>query len=238
MFLIIKVAICDDEKSYLQILEFKISKALDFYKADYEIKCFDNLDDLAFHLEHSKCDILFLDIKIGELNSVEWSIENIKQKSTQIIFMTAFPEEANALSESRFCYYIIKPRLTEEMLKSALSKAISNISEKGSNLTTVKIGYNHYTINFQDVLFIESINNNIKLYFQDTDMIIYSTLKDFSKNLPVNFLKVHKSFIVNMNHITAFKPHKFIVSNGREIPVPMKKYAKITEQYTHYINHL
>ena len=69
-------------------------------------------------------------------------------------------------------------------------------------------------------------------------MIIYSTLKDFSKNLPVNFLKVHKSFIVNMNHITAFKPHKFIVSNSREIPVPMKKYAKITEQYTHYINHL
>ncbi|MBR2875854.1 MAG: response regulator transcription factor [Clostridia bacterium] len=238
MFKIIKIAICDDEKSYLQILEFKLNKALDDFASDFEIVSFDNLNELSCHLEENLCDILFLDIKIGNTNSVEWSVENLKNRNTQIIFMTAFPEEAYALSESRFCYYIIKPRLTDEMLSSAVSKALLNISKKDVNLATISIGRNNYTINFQELLYIEAINNNLNLHFLDDNMIIYSTMKEFLKNLPINFLKVHKSYIVNMNHITAFKPHKFTVSDGTEIPIPLKKYSQITKIYKNYISKL
>ena len=234
----IKIVLCDDEKDYLQILEFKLSKQLDIFNDEYEITSFSNLSDLKMHLEDNRCDILFLDIMVNETNSVDWSIENVKNKNTQIVFMTAFPDEAYLLSESRFCYYIIKPRLTDEMLKSALSKALLNITKKDTNLTTIKIGHNNYTINFQDVLYIESLNNNLKLHLTKGEMVVYSTLKDFQQNLPMNFLKVHKSYIVNMNHITAFKPHKFTVDNGVEIPIPTKKYNKITEQYESYIRNL
>ena len=234
----IKIILCDDEKEYLQILEFKLNKQLDTYENEYEIASFSRLEDLKEHLTVNNCDILFLDIMVNEVNSVDWSIENIKSKNTQIIFMTAFPDEAYLLSESRFCYYIIKPRLTDEMLKSALSKAFMNITKKDSNLTTIKIGHNKYTINFQDVLYIESLNNSLRLHLTKGEMIIYSTLKEFQKNLPMNFLKAHKSYIVNMNHITGFKPHKFTVDNGTEIPVPAKKYIKITEQYENYIRNL
>ena len=234
----IKIVLCDDEKDYLQILEFKLSKQLDAFNDEYEIVSFNNLGDLKEHLDENHCDILFLDIMVGETNSVDWSLENIKNQKTQIIFMTAFPEEAYALSESKFCYYIIKPRLTEEMLKNALSKAFLNITQRASNLTTIKIGYNNYTINFQDVLYLESLNNSLKIHLVKGEMVVYSTLKDFQKNLPMNFLKVHKSYVVNMNHITAFKPHKFTVDNGVEIPIPTKKYNKITEQYECYIRNL
>lgn len=234
----IKIVVCDDEKDYLQILEFKLNKQLDAFNDEYEILSFNTLNDLKEHLENNNCDILFLDIMVNETNSVDWSIENVKNKNTQIIFMTAFPAEAYLLSESRFCYYIIKPRLTDEMLKSALSKALLNITKKDTNLTTIKIGHNNYTINFQDVLYIESLNNSLKLHLTKGEMIIYSTLKDFSKNLPMNFLKVHKSYVVNMNHITGFKPHKFTVDNGDEIPIPTKKYSNVTEQYESYIKNL
>jgi DNA-binding LytR/AlgR family response regulator len=234
----IKIVLCDDEKDYLQILEFKLNMQLDAFNDEYEIRSFNNLGDLKEHLNENHCDILFLDIMVNDINSVGWSIDNIKNKKTQIIFMTAFPEEAYALSESKFCYYIIKPRLTEEMLKSALSKALLNITQKNSNLTTIKIGHNKYTINFHDVLYIESLNNSLKLYLTKGEMIVYSTLKDFSSNLPMNFLKVHKSYIVNMNHITGFKPHKFTIDNGVEIPIPTKKYINITEQYESYIRNL
>lgn len=235
---IINIAVCDDEKSYLQIIEFKLTKLLNASDYEYEINTFHNLKDLSAYLENNQCDILFLDIMLNDINSVEWSIENIKSKSTQIIFMTAFPDEAYLLSESHFCYYIIKPRLTEEMLSSAVSKALLNITKKDSNLTTVKIGHNSYTINFQEVLYIESLNNNLKLHLSKGDMIIYSTLKELQKKLPVNFLKVHKSYIVNMNHISGFKPHKFTIDNGDKIPIPTKKYIKITGQYENYIKNL
>ncbi len=236
--LMIKIVLCDDEKEYLQILEFKLNMQMSVFNDDYEIIKFNNLSDLQEHLENNHCDILFLDIMVNEINSVDWSIENIKNKKTQIIFMTAFPEEAYALSESKFCYYIIKPRLTEEMLKNALSKALLNITKKDSNLTTIKIGHNSYTVNFQDVIYIESLNNSLKLHLVKGEMVIYSTLKDFQKNLPMNFLKVHKSYVINMNHITAFKPHKFTVDNGVELPIPAKRYGKITEQYESYIRNL
>lgn len=234
----IKIVVCDDEKDYLQILEFKLNKQLDAFNDEYEIRAFNNLNDLKEHLENENCDILFLDIMVNETNSVDWSIENVKNKNIQIVFMTAFPDEAYLLSESRFCYYIIKPRLTDEMLKSALSKALLNITKKDTNLTTIKIGHNNYTINFQDVLYIESLNNSLKLHLTKGEMVFYSTLKDFQQNLPMNFLKVHKSYIVNMNHITGFKPHKFTIDNGVEIPIPTKKYINITEQYESYIRNL
>jgi DNA-binding LytR/AlgR family response regulator len=70
------------------------------------------------------------------------------------------------------------------------------------------------------------------------DITIYTSLKDYSKVLPPNFLRCHKSYMVNMNHITGYEPHKFIINTGEFIPIPPKKYNATVKTYKSYLENM
>lgn len=167
------------------------------------------------------------------------SIENIQNKYMQIIFMTSYPQCAYNISESSCCYYLVKSRITEESLYKAFQRALQNTTKKDPNLTIVKSGNKNLIVNLQDIQFIETFNNNITLHFKKyANITIYSTLKEYAKSLPPNFLRCHKCYMVNMNHITSYEPYKFLIDSAEFIPIPPKKYNKIIEIYKNYIQNL
>ncbi len=233
----INIVICDDNLSYHEILTFKIQQCIQkYFCMECFIKCYSNLDDLMIHLENNKTDIVFLDIMVNDINSMDWSIENIKNKYTQIIFMTSFPQCAYNISETNCCYFLVKSRMTDESFVRAIKRALRNTTKKDPNLTTVRLGSKRVTINSQEILYIETFDNNITLHFKDNDNItIYSSLRDYSERLPASFLRCHKSYMINMNHITGYEPHKFTIVSGETIPIPPKKYKQIIKIYENYL---
>lgn len=236
----INIAICDDSTEYQEIINCKIMHCM---KTNFEmacsIKCFNKLTELKTFLENNKVDIVFLDIMVNDENSMNWSINNLSGNYTQIIFMTSFPQCAYNLSETNCCYYLIKSRLTDDNLTKAIRRALQNTTKKDPNLTIVKLGSKNCIINYQDIIYIETFKNNITLHLKDADNItIYSTLKEYAKTLPPNFLHCHKSYMVNMNHITAYEPHKFIIQSDEAIPIPPKKYNEIVNMYKNYLKNL
>lgn len=236
----INIVICDDELSYQEIMNFKIRQCMqNVFDMEYRIVCFNKLSDLKKHIEKNKTDIIFLDIMVNDENAMDWSIKNIKSKYTQIIFMTAFPQCAYNISESNCCYYLVKSRIDEENLTRALKKALQKNTKKDPNMTLIKSGNKNYIINYQDIYYIETFNNNLTIHLQNMDDItIYSTLKDYADKLPPNFLRCHKCYMVNMNHISSYEPHKFIITSGEMIPIPPKKYKDIINTYKNYLINL
>lgn len=236
----IKIAICDDEKSYQEIIGYKIEQCLQSkFEMECEIFCFSKLDDLKNHLENNIIDIVFLDIMVNDENAMDWSIKNIQNKYTQIIFMTSFPQCAYNISEANCCYYLVKSRLTEETLTRALQRALQKATKKDPNLTIVKSGNKNFTVNFQDVVYIETFDNNITLHLINKNNItIYSSLKEYSQKLPPNFLRCHKCYMVNMNHIIGYEPHKFMLSSNTSVPIPPKKYKSVVKAYENYLLNL
>lgn len=236
----INIAICDDSIDFQEIITQKImSCMINKFEMDCTIKCFNQLSDFQKHLENNKVDIAFLDIMVNDENSMDWSIENLNNNYTQIIFMTSYPQCAYNLSEANCCYYIIKSRMNNEVLTKAIRRALQNTTKKDPNLTIVKLGSKNYIINYQDIIYIETFNNNLVLHIKDSDNItIYSSLKDYAEKLPPNFLRCHKSYMVNMNHINGYEPHKFNVISGNEIPIPPKKYNEIINTYKNYLRNL
>lgn len=236
----INIAICDDSIDFQEIITQKImSCMINKFEMDCTIKCFSQLSDFQKHLENNKVDIAFLDIMVNDENSMDWSIENLNNNYTQIIFMTSYPQCAYNLSEANCCYYIIKSRMNNEVLTKAIRRALQNTTKKDPNLTIVKLGSKNYIINYQDIIYIETFNNNLVLHIKDSDNItIYSSLKDYAEKLPPNFLRCHKSYMVNMNHINGYEPHKFNVISGNEIPIPPKKYNEIINTYKNYLRNL
>lgn len=236
----INIVICDDSQDFLEIIKHKILHCMkNKFKMECTIKCFSELETFRKHIENSKVDIVFLDIMLDNKNSMDWSIENLRNGYTQLIFMTSFPQCAYNLSETSCCYYIMKSKMTDETLANAIKRALQNTTKKDPNLTVVKLGSKNYVINYQDILYIETFNNNLVLNMKNSEKItIYSSLKDYADKLPSNFLRCHKSYMVNMNHIAGYEPHKFRVISGKEIPIPPKKYGEIIITYQNYLRYL
>lgn len=234
----VEILICDDSADYAQILEFKLNNALTEFNTDGRITVvhsFIELDELLGSTKYNP-DIVFLDIMLGKSSSVDWCIKNIKNDTAQIIFMTEFPVEAYNISEVKHSYYLIKSRTTDEILKRALKKSIDFLAQKESSLIQVKVGCRNYTVRINDILYIESMNNNICLHLDNgNDIKVYSTLKDYSATLPPSFLRCHKCFVVNMNHIISNTSHEFILKSGESIPISPRKSKEIVSKYKKYI---
>ncbi len=233
----VNIVICDDENAFHEIIAYKTKQIMKSkFDMDFNITCFDKLDELKAYIDKNKVDILFLDIMINGENAMDWSIENIPNKYTQIIFMTSFPQYAYNISEANCCYYIAKSKMSDEILYRAIKRALQNTTKKDPNLTIAKSGKHNYIINYQDVLYIETFNNNIMLHLNDGSSItIYSTLKEYESQLPPCFLRCHKCYMVNMNHIARYEPNKFIFNTGETIPIPPKKYNGVIKIYRNYL---
>lgn len=235
----INITICDDSPAYGEILEYKIKQCMQELDIEYNLYYLNELEDLDKKIINTQTDILFLDLMINDQNSAEWISHLKKSTNVQIIYMTSYPEEAYSISETEHTYYIIKNHLTPEILKSAIQKAVQKLSKKDPNLTIIKFGSKSYTINLQNIVYIETFNNNLTLHMKNSqELRIYMPLSRFSENLPPYFLKCHKSFMVNMNHITSYEPHKFTLFTGASIPIPVKKYKSVIKKYTEYIKNI
>lgn len=235
----INIIICDDDISFSEIVEYKIKSCIQNFDFKFKITRVENLDELDKLIREDAADIAFVDIMVNGTNSINWSIEHLQNKNTQLIFMTGFPTEAYNISETKHCYYIIKPRMTPEQLTKAIKKAVQNLSQKNPNLTVIKAGSKNYTVNFQDILFIETFANNITIHIKNQNSItVYATLKSFLQTLPPCFLRCHKCYAINMNHVTSYEPHQFVLFSGDKIPIPPKKYNSVIESYKKYLSYI
>lgn len=236
----VNIAICDDDKDFIEITEYKVRHCMEnIFHAEHKISTFNDLNNLKKHLEHERTDILLLDIMVNDINSMDWSIENLRSSHTQIIFMTSFPQSAYSISEANCCYYIVKSRMDDMMLAKALKRALQGASKKDPNLTIVKTGHKNYIVNFQEIVYIETFNNNITLHLVGKDdIVMYSSLREYAKNLPPNFLRCHQSFMINMNHVAGYEPHKFTTDTAAEVPIPPKKYNAVIKEYLSYMKNI
>lgn len=232
------ILLCDDDLSYQEILSYKIRTVLEKeLQMQASVHCVKDLDAVFRYIGENPTDILFLDVMLREENAVNRLMQlQSDLQNVPCILMTAFPVETYNLSEIDCCYYFIKPRLTDDQLLRALKRAINYSAKKDPNIRLVRIGSENFALNFQNLLYIETFNNNLMLHLSDgTSMTIYSTLKQFMQKLPPNFMRCHKSFMVNMNHIQGFSPHCFTLSDGVQIPIPPKKYGEVVQIYRNYL---
>ena len=179
---------------------------------------------------NKKIDVCFLDVLLSEKNSLNWLTENSLNQKPEIIAITAFPQAVYNLSKTDACYLLLKSHIDDAALSCALQKALHNISAK-RNVVIVNIGHKYTSICADEIVFIESFNNNILLHLVDGELNLYSTMKDFTQKLPLNFLQCHKSYVININYVTGFRRNNFTMKNGMYIPIPPKRYKEITQKY-------
>ncbi|MBC7765507.1 MAG: response regulator transcription factor [Hyphomonadaceae bacterium] len=234
----LRIAICDDNQADLLNVE-KIINSFKCMHPETELMhdVFTTGLDLVDAIETNiSYDIILLDVIMPGLNGIEIAQEiRRKNNAVKIIFLTSTPEFAVNSYEVDAFYYAIKP-ITAHVLLPILEKAFSNIFNKGKNiLLKTKIGVTKVLLN--NLEYLEIIGRMVYYHLKNGELVectgIMSVLEDellFYKQ----FIKPHRSFIVNMNFIDTISVNEIKTFCGARIPISRANYQKVKKQYIDY----
>lgn len=199
----IRCLIVDDEPLALDLLERYVNQTPFLQLVG---RCPSAVDALA-KLEDETVDLLFLDIQMPELSGMELS--RTLTQGPKVIFTTAFEEYALEGFKVSALDYLLKPFSYEEFLTAA-RKAQQWFERPGTlpsleeRFIFVKSEYKIRKIPLDQLLYVEGLKDYVKIYMLDQAKPIMSliSMKSLEEKLPSQqFLRVHRSFIVNLNQV-------------------------------------
>lgn len=208
----------DDEPLALKVIEHFCSES----QVVQLVKTFTQPKDALAYLEKYPTDLLFLDINMPSLNGID--LYKSVSKNTMVIFTTAYSEYAVQSYELSAIDYLLKP-FTKERFEQALAKAkdyFQYVHQKQptANYLFIRADYSLVKINVADILFIEGLDDYIKVHIQNQKTIVArSTMKAILDKLPSNeFFRVHRSYIIPLKRIEQVR-NKTIKIGETEIPI-------------------
>ncbi|HEV7381291.1 MAG TPA: LytTR family DNA-binding domain-containing protein [Dyadobacter sp.] len=164
-------------------------------------------------------DLIFLDIQMPDLTGIELArvIERAGSRAPRVIFTTAFNQYALDGFKVDALDYLLKPFNYEEFLKaSTKAKAYVELVRKASQTPLsadtkdeylyLKVEYQLVRIAYDDILYMEGLKDYVKVHLKSDQKPILSltSLKHLEEKLPAaRFMRIHRSFIVNLDQIGA-----------------------------------
>lgn len=197
----IRCMIIDDEPPAHKVLENYILK-VPFLSL--EMKCKNAIEAMT-SLSESKIDLIFLDLVMPEMSGYEFlkAIPN----PPSVIITTAYSDYALESYEYSVIDYLMKPISFERFMK-AINKMLANANKDREEKTATqnfvffKVDKVIRKVFYDDILFIESCGNYVRINMTGKKMMVYDTLTNIIKILPgEKFVRTHKSFIVAKRHI-------------------------------------
>ncbi len=186
-------------------------------------------------LDNKKIDLIFTDIDMPRLNGMDF-VKSL-QKKPLVIFTTSHTEFAVEGFKVEATDYLVKPFDYGEFLNAA-SKAKNQFKEKQSaeqdknakDHIFIKSEYKVLKVKLNNIKYIQGMHEYVKIHLTDGKPIMtLLSLKKMEKELPENkFMRIHRSYIVNLEHISAIERNRIIYGEER-IPVGEQYKKKFQE---------
>ena len=215
----IKAIALDDEPLALKVIE-NFCERLDYLQLE---KTFTKTAEAHKHLRKQPVDLIFLDIQMPTQNGIEFYADI--EQNTLVIFTTAFSEYAVEGFNVNATDYLLKPFSFDRFVQAVeKAKLIYDSKNKVPNTETqylfVRADYSLNKILIADILFIEGLDDYLKIHIQNQKTIVARmTMKSILEKLPeTEFIRVHRSFIVPISRIEKIR-NKIIYIADEEIPV-------------------
>ena len=185
-------------------------------------------------LEQDTVDAIFCDINMPDLNGMDF----IKSLTVPplVVFTTAFSEYAVEGFRVNAVDYLLKPfglqdfqraanRLKERLTPSPLSPHPSDISPQTSSLKDdtifLKTEYRIVKVSISDIRYVEAMSEYLKVYLQGEakPIVTLLSMKKMEERLPDNFMRIHRSYIVNLNMIQEVNKNRIIMDADTYLPI-------------------
>lgn len=215
----------DDEPLALEVIERFSAKVPGLEL----IRTFQNPVEAVGFLQNESVDLIFLDIQMPDLTGIQF-LQSIQAKPL-VIFTTAYSQYAIESYELDAVDYLLKPILFDRFLK-AVNKAqqlfktrqqtpgaASNGESQLDDFLFIKSDTRFFKVNFEDIMLIEGMRDYIAVHTPGQRILTLMSMTKMMEKLPAaDFMRVHKSFIIGLQHISLIQNNRVIIGE-KEIPV-------------------
>lgn len=217
----LKCLIVDDEENAIDGL---IDYLQDIDAIEVVGTCLSAIETIEI-LKKQEIDLLFLDINMPRLTGLEM-LESMPNPPLTIL-TTAYSEYALDGFRLNVVDYLLKPytfqrffQATQKAIETYRSRIVFNKKEEDSSYDMyIRQGDSFQRINWEDILFVEAMQNYLKLHFVDNTFVIHQTMVSLAETLPQeSFFRIHNSYLVNINHIDKINGSRLFV-RGKELPI-------------------
>ncbi len=230
---IIQCLIVDDEPVAREILENHLAK-IETIKV---LACCKSAVEAFNIINAERVDLIFLDINMPEISGL--SFARSINKNIKIIFTTAYREYAVDGFDLQAVDYLLKPISFERLLQAINKYLDENIQVKPELAPKIQTEKNEsffvradrkmVKIAFNEILFIESLSDYIKIHLKEKSIVTRETISNIEAKLPQNeFIRVHRSFIVSLPVIDSFT-NEYIGIGRKQIPISRSYKQKVLE---------
>lgn len=233
---LIRVIICDDDSAFLASLKQTVESSLIAMGIPPKIHTYSALQEIGAPILAS-CDIAFLDIDLNDPSYNGFDVARrlrAVRNDAVIIFITNYIEYAPEGYEVQAFRYLLKKDYNEK-LKEYIKEAIKQL-EASRQTFKIMINGELIDLSFDSILYIESNLRTVTIHVQKGSIqkqySCYATLSDLEKKLePHGFLRIHKSYLVNMEHLKKYQCKEAQLSDGTLLRVSEKNYAEQKRKY-------
>ena len=211
----IKCIVVDDEPLAVSLLGSYVEK-IPFFELVFSTE---NPILALEYIQKNDADLIFLDIQMPELSGINFM--KIVGDKLKYILTTAYSEYALEGYEHNVIDYLLKPISFDRFQKSALKaqERFPTNETSANSYFFVKSSGQQHKINFDEILYVESIKDYVSIKTDNQEYIVLDTLKSLENQLPENFARVHKSFILNLDKIEKIDVRNVFLNSGKEIPI-------------------
>lgn len=186
-------------------------------------------------IEQQEIDAVFLDINMPDLNGLDFakSLEQDHSRGPLMVFTTAYAEYAIEGYKANAVGYLLKPYGFDEFEAAAQKvhdiyqirqQAASEVTsdDTGDNVIFVKSDYKIVRIDINTIRYIEAMSEYLRIYCDDRDkpVIVLLSMKRIEEHLPAGkFMRIHRSFIINLSKIREVKKNHVILDDNSTMPI-------------------
>lgn len=241
-----KVIVCDDNMMDLQKIEEKLSgyKILHPDK-DFEVEKFSDPSLLYQEITESKmADLYILDMLMPKMTGIDLGRKIRKCGSESIIiYLTSSDDYALDAYGVHAVRYLLKP-IEEENFFEALDYGLSLFEEKEAkeSVYLVKTKDGLAQTPYSKIEYIENVNRKLEVHLVDGSILESIFIRNsFEKEIEKlvedrHFLQVHKSFVVNLDHVKRLGAGFMLMESGGQIPVSKAKAANVKREYLLFVS--
>lgn len=226
-----QLAVCEDDKTIREAVCRFCDEILKEAGIPHEIAAFSQVEEVEMFLaaEEKQIHLLIMDIETGNKTGMELAREmRDRDDQRSILFITGYEKYLSAGYDVRPVQFLLKPINWAKLKKAVLTDWRLHHSPQ---MLILQKGRQTVRIPFRKVLYAEAMENHrVKIGLEDGNEVFQSGLFELEKLLPAErFLRCHKSYIVNLDHVKRMDKTSFILDNEYDIPIGRTYYKTSRE---------
>lgn len=227
--------LCDDSEEDRDAL----ARALQDYAArhglELRLETASDAGELLRRWSPSRWDAVFLDIFLPGLSGVDAARRlRAMDRSLCLIFATVSREHGLVSYDLGVTDYLLKP-LSQRDVDSAIDYFLEKYADALRSLR-VRTAWEEFDVRFRDIRYIEIRDHRAILHTREQELAVWRSLDELEEEMnDERFLRCHRSYLVNLEHVKALEKHDFLMDCGDLAPVSRQKIQSVQKKYHEWL---